>query len=101
MQRSSAAKKLRLGESAHRKLRCTLAIVCITTSLAVELVHPFQEGTQPAYKDIQYKADFTKLVLFQSHSDASFDYTIRGSLFAIPTSMLLLAAATTKSIAGI
>lgn len=96
MSRSSAPTKLRLGESTHRKLGRAFAIVRITTSFASAIVHPVQEGTQPADKDLQSQTNFFQLVLFQSHANACFDYAICGTFLTIPGSKLLfrLAAAT-------
>ncbi|KAI4656900.1 uncharacterized protein J4E78_006791 [Alternaria triticimaculans] len=100
--KSSAATKLRLGESAHRKLGRAFAIVRITTSFASAIVHPFQKGTQPTNKDLQPQTNFLKLMLLQSHPNAGFDYAICGTLLAIPGSKLLLrlTAATVQPISG-
>ncbi|KAI4675474.1 uncharacterized protein J4E84_010069 [Alternaria hordeiaustralica] len=73
MSRPSAATKLRLGESTHRKLGRAFAI-----------------------------ANFLKLMLLQSHPNAGFDYAICGTLLAVSGSKLLfrLIAATVQPISG-
>ena len=103
MSGSSAAAKSRLGEFTHRKLRRTVTIVRIAASLALAIIHSFQEGAQSTAKSPQPHATLFKLMLLQSHSDACFDHAIRATLFAISISLLLfhLTAAPTESISDV